>query len=1250
MQVEETPSPSLLSGDDVLQAMKAPDDEHNSKYGDRLYVLGCLKSPLTFHSQQQRAFNLIWALRETGRIGPDKELVVIGAGLGGVTAAAAALLCGAKVTLLERNSQVLQLQNKNTSRFIHPNLYDWPQNAGNLKHETDLPCLNWTADYAGQVIEQVQRQWLEIEHEVNKASRGGRDGAQHSGARLRVICNCEVTGISTGPDSRNRSRIHVRTNIDADIAERRTPHDSDYDCAILAVGFGIETSLGDKVPGNSYWMMDALEQVRPDRPRPNKVLVLGAGDGGLTDVLRLRIENFDHKTLHESLTAAVSADVLNRLFDLDEEVVKIENDHERQQALYQRYVAELKYGLAVDVSKLCFRLRSDTYVILRSSGKHPYDVSASILNRVAVFILMEILHDPSLHYVCEPIGPEQVSRSRWFEVQFGQRKAEFHDIVVRLGTEKAVAKFFPNARIQRAFDPTRFFSYKDSFSQEWKPLGRDLGAKPDQRLPALPDLIGRERDIANVLHLIQNQQPRILTMTGPAGVGKSALALVVADRLRKTFSNIVYIDLRSIEFTDQFDSDITSQRKLVAEKICERLGLPSAPGQLVVDTVGAAIRYKKTLIVLDGFDRLIRARELLSDFLDRSSRLHFLLTSRTALGFANGEEWVFRVVELDHPPHDGTAPFVRNTGATTRARKGDRTQPKKPAESSAVELFLHRAELADAAVEQNPENMILVRKICHRLGGVPLALGLIAVQLKRHGLAKVLERLNELQSIAPEKKALQFSYSKLSGPEQAVLNALSIFPAGCRSEQAARVCRGIAPDKDLAAILDALVRAQLLERAEDFDGAPRFRMLQAIRSFAYEKLQASKSLQRVREHFSEGYVLLAEEIEPKLTSGERDRGRWLDRLRVEDENFRAVLSQSNGAPKERPLRLAGALFWFWNFMSRLEEGLAWLDRVVGDCSPASDPRARSKAYYARGAFHMLQGDQVKSGREDAAESLHLSDSILQENPKDIRQQRIKALTLIIQGMLYFEENPAIEGHDALNDFRTSRDIMREIKDEWGEALATLDLARAEGTAVNWSSGSPPASQIEEARESFASALAKWRALGDRWGIALTLTEWGRFEGHIPERSRFAQQTLQQALQMQRERHDFWGEANTLLRLAEAFANSKEPNDLNDAATQFRDALKLNLDVGRREVMCECAIGWAKLNLKRGDPRKAACLFGAAETLLDQNSPNSKKIHKSIDREFAGISHDVAPPDSLMEWRHEGAEIGRNKERWMELLR
>jgi hypothetical protein len=227
---------------------------------------------------------LIWALEKTGKLGPGKKLAIIGGGLAGVTAATAALLRSADVTLIEKNSQVLQLQNKNTTRFIHPHLYDWPNRISTrLSDETDLPCLNWTAAYAGQVINRVERQWIEIGEEVRKGAEVEGDQSK-APASLRVITNCEVAcSEAVGRDSKGirRPLIHVCSDLSTAIQTQMTHHDDYYDCAILAVGFGIEKGLGDKLPSNSYWMVDALEKVAQTGPSRTESWLLVLATGGL---------------------------------------------------------------------------------------------------------------------------------------------------------------------------------------------------------------------------------------------------------------------------------------------------------------------------------------------------------------------------------------------------------------------------------------------------------------------------------------------------------------------------------------------------------------------------------------------------------------------------------------------------------------------------------------------------------------------------------------------------------------------------------------------------------------------------------------------------------------------------------------------------------------------------------------------------------------------------------------------------------
>jgi hypothetical protein len=318
-------------------------------------------------------------------------------------------------------------------------------------------------------------------------------------------------------------------------------------------------------------------------------LVVGAGDGGLTDVLRLRIENFDHKTLHESVGAALNEQLLSKSTQIDRQRSKITDKYERQQKLYWDYKEHVIPGRCIDVSKLKFRLRSDTYVVLRGDGPYPYDTTTSILNRVAIFLLIEVLPDKCLTYIAEPIRPEHVRRDQWFAITSSGKEMIFHDVIVRVGTERAVTKFLGNDVVtQPGFDDTRFPQWSKSeptyFSQKWKPLDRFVGRPFDRELPAIPTVIGRAREIADLIHLLETAGKRLLTLIGPVGQGKSGLALAVATGLRQRFEgDIIYVDLRSLNCSGQFENDRVSRRYLLAEKIARRLGVPPPPKEAKVN-------------------------------------------------------------------------------------------------------------------------------------------------------------------------------------------------------------------------------------------------------------------------------------------------------------------------------------------------------------------------------------------------------------------------------------------------------------------------------------------------------------------------------------------------------------------------------------------------------------------------------------------------------------------------------------------
>jgi hypothetical protein len=277
-----------------------------------VFALGNFGRQVTFSAQQTRAFNLIWALFSTNRLAAGSQVGVVGAGLGGMTAALAAHAKGCQVHLYEQASQTCPLQRGNDIRFIHPNILRWPEEDFNTA-QTDFPFLNWTASTVRGVIKQIDLQW-------KRHVRGA--------PQFRRFFNYKVSRLYVSPRKSGPQRPWLTANrvIDGnaavdEVVDGKAPSgylEFSYDCVILAVGFGEERSVSG-VPFLSYWENDSLHQetVRGRR----SILVSGCGDGGLIDALRLRLKNFDHaKFVHDFLTAAKSEPLVKELQAIDREL------------------------------------------------------------------------------------------------------------------------------------------------------------------------------------------------------------------------------------------------------------------------------------------------------------------------------------------------------------------------------------------------------------------------------------------------------------------------------------------------------------------------------------------------------------------------------------------------------------------------------------------------------------------------------------------------------------------------------------------------------------------------------------------------------------------------------------------------------------------------------------------------------------------------------------------------------------------
>lgn len=396
-----------------------------------LYVLGSFAKRVTLYSQQVRALNLVEALCRTGALAPGSRVAVIGGGAAGLTAAAGAAVRGLEVSRLEKFSVPLRLQRQSQKRYLHPHIYDWPYE-GSLDERTGLPLLDWGAGNADQVAREIEDGWEEVK---------GREG-------VKVTESFDLVGdIAIHPATRNRVSLNWN--------DRQGPHTANFEAVIIAVGFGLEADAEGK---RSYWKDDWL-----DFNERKKWLVSGYGDGGLTDLIRLCVQDFRHEEIVEHFAKAHDLkEEREHLLRIEAEAEARHSPEEKREFLTEEY-QKLKSDSLMNVLKE--RLRSDVTVVLNGKSPNIYGPESSILNRFVVSQLARLgrfEHRPG--QAAPPVrGPDNK-----FLVTFeGGRKEEFNEVILRHGPRPALEEDFPAIweackglrdkwdRMVPAADPTR---------------------------------------------------------------------------------------------------------------------------------------------------------------------------------------------------------------------------------------------------------------------------------------------------------------------------------------------------------------------------------------------------------------------------------------------------------------------------------------------------------------------------------------------------------------------------------------------------------------------------------------------------------------------------------------------------------------------------------------------------------------------------------------------------------------------------
>ncbi|WP_432877745.1 BTAD domain-containing putative transcriptional regulator [Kribbella sp. CA-245084] len=469
-------------------------------------------------------------------------------------------------------------------------------------------------------------------------------------------------------------------------------------------------------------------------------------------------------------------------------------------------------------------------------------------------------------------------------------------------------------------------------------LTQDLPHARNNLPAALSELIGRDDALAEVDASLASS--RLVTLTGPGGVGKTRLALAAAAATADRFADgVVLVELAAIT------PDALSVANSLTDAVQTALDLRDTGGSSAVDRLAAVMGSR--LLVLDNCEQVIDDVAALTDrLLATAPGLRVLATSREPLGLAGEVVWSV-------PPLEVPLPSLR---------------PEEASECSAVQLFATRAAAASRGFALTDETVADVAVLCRRLDGIPLALELAATRVRALGVRGLVARLDDRfrllatghRGAAPRQQTLHamidWSWELLAPEEQSVLRRLAVHADGCSAEAAAAVCG----EDDVLDVLVRLVDRSLVVPVE----GTRFRLLESVAAYCVDKLREAGELESAHQRHLSYYVSLAEAARPGLFGGEQSR--WLQLLDDDSANFRTALDRAVATGQlDLAERLVDALAWYWFLRGRHLEAMRSLDAVPGS--------ARAGAWRA-GYMYLLGQPDAPAERDrwvDAADAMGL---------------------------------------------------------------------------------------------------------------------------------------------------------------------------------------------------------------------------------------------------------------------------------------